>query len=251
MNRQEKLEWLARNVHEWDDSYLYVEIHFSTPMNPSRFGFTNHPNYSGLLFTKQEWLSMREKLQNKPKFADHPDAKCFVQNNDGQWFKSDTDSEIYPIDDSVFWRMTGDGYWTAINEGIVLGDWRDTLEKRPESATKTGQNEMTITTQDNSWHERGELPPVGTVCELVCLSGDVIVVEIVKSKNGKVYGWCDDDDAFYECESRKRLRPLRTEREKAIDEMVHEFIVHYGDPKGGERYLGIAKKLYDAGYRKQ
>ena len=47
------------------------------------------------------------------------------------------------------------------------------------------------------------------------------------------------------------FRPLRTEREKAIDEMVCEFIDHHGDPKGGERYLGIAAKLYDAGYRKE
>jgi len=32
--------------------------------------------------------------------------------------------------------------------------------------------------------------------------------------------------------------------------MVCEFINYYGDPKGGERYLGIAAKLYDSGYRK-
>ena len=46
------------------------------------------------------------------------------------------------------------------------------------------------------------------------------------------------------------FRPLRTEREKAIDEMVYEFIDHHGDPKGSERYLKMATKLYDAGYRK-
>ena len=104
--------------------------------------------------------------------------------------------------------------------------------------------------QDNSWFERGEIPPLNMAVEwdawgdggwvetkLLADTGDgefVMIVKGVKTIVGRP----------------ANFRPLRTEREKAIDEMVYEFIDHHGDPKGGERYLKMAAKLYDAGYRK-
>lgn len=272
MTRIEKLEWICRRVHKWDDRFRFVCVCFSYPNEPVGVNWANESICGIDQFTHQEWLSMREKLQNKPKFADHPDAKCFVQNADGQWFKSDTDSEIYPIDDSGFWRMTGYGYWTAINEGIVLGDWRDTLEKRTELETKTGQNEMTITTQDNSWHERGGLPPVGTVCEakytdFAMANIDRLMLELISNANQS--SWFQikvvsaaEDDVFFVASGYPRalnvkaleFRPLRTEREKAIDEMADAV-------KSSGKYSNyticddvikvISERLYDAGYRKE
>ena len=112
------------------------------------------------------------------------------------------------------------------------------------------ESEMTIKVSD--WYKNGELPPVGEVCEAyVGRPPKWIETEIVAHKGGFFIGWCNS--LMKACQGNwvDGLRPLRTEREKEIDEMVGEFINYYGDPKGGERYLGIAEKLYDAGYRKE
>ena len=105
---------------------------------------------------------------------------------------------------------------------------------------------------DNSWHERGELPPVGVPVELWCGGSFAYNCEFITRRGRHYVMWnldADRPDAADYMNS--EFRPLRTERDKAIDEMVCEFIDHHGDPKGGERYLGIAAKLYDAGYRKE
>lgn len=103
---------------------------------------------------------------------------------------------------------------------------------------------------DNSWHERGELPPVG--CECLSPGGEAIMITSHGSiSDVPVAFYPSGVGGLYSAACAKQFRPLRAEREKSIDEMVYEFIDHYGDPKGGERYLKIATKLYDAGYRKQ
>ena len=115
------------------------------------------------------------------------------------------------------------------------------------------ESEATINASD--WHKSGELPPVGEVCEAFVYEDDSwYEVEIIAHKDGIAIGWSSIDQLTYQSRNEKSfrpLRPLRTERDKAIDEMVCEFIDHYGDPKGGERYIRIATKLYDAGYRKE
>ena len=103
---------------------------------------------------------------------------------------------------------------------------------------------------DNSWHERGEFPPVGAICEMIDDKNTWLECEIVSHKDGACIGWISSRKAPFYTYDKSEFRPLRTEREKAIDEMVYEFIDHHGDPKGGERYLPMATKLYDAGYRK-
>lgn len=123
--------------------------------------------------------------------------------------------------------------------------------------------------EGGDWHRNGELPPVGEVCifdpsgrteffdekAINAIGKEVSIISHVKF-NGAVVSvavfMCDTGGVATVCTANQDcFRPLRTEREKAIDEMVGEFINYYGDPKGGERYLGIAEKLYDAGYRKE
>lgn len=107
-----------------------------------------------------------------------------------------------------------------------------------------------IATSDNSWHERGELPPVGCVCE-VDYRGEWIVTAVigVDSRGYCVFevptlvvgGPCYDGLMAVD-----KFRPLRTERDKAIEEMANLI---------SKSVFGSAKcqaeKLYDAGYRKQ
>lgn len=106
--------------------------------------------------------------------------------------------------------------------------------------------------EGGEWHKNGELPPVGEVCEAyIDYPPQWIETEIVAHKDGFAIGWCKSVMKGCHGDKAHEFRPLSTEREKAIDEMVCEFIDHHGDPKCGERYLGIAAKLYDAGYRKE
>ena len=106
--------------------------------------------------------------------------------------------------------------------------------------------------EGGDWHKNGELPPVGEVCEAyIDYPPQWVETEIVAHKDGFAIGWCKSVMKGCHGDKAHEFRPIRTDREKAIDEMVCEFIDHHGDPKGGERYLGIAAKLYDAGYRKE
>lgn len=99
---------------------------------------------------------------------------------------------------------------------------------------------------DNSWHERGELPPVGCECSAVC-DGQWVTVEVLRHRvnnagmNVAAVMSCASFNVFWATD----FRPIRTEREKAIDEMANLIARSvFGSAKCQ------AEKLYDAGYRK-
>ena len=74
---------------------------------------------------------------------------------------------------------------------------------------------------DNSWHERGELPPVGCKCEVFV--GDEskwMHFEVIAIRDGHVLGWCRESSCGFQSNKKYEFRPLRTEREKA------EFAIH-------------------------
>lgn len=103
--------------------------------------------------------------------------------------------------------------------------------------------------QYNSWHERGELPPVGCECNYVT---GISCVQVKIQGVGHVDGypvaffvmkdsWCTATAEFF--------RPIRTEREKAIEEMAAILV-------GCEKYAitqnlatAASELLYDAGCR--
>ena len=100
----------------------------------------------------------------------------------------------------------------------------------------------------SSWYERGELPPVGCVCEYkpnndwvkckVLFAGDSLYVLGVQE--------------FELCVRvlDVEFRPLRTEREKAIDSLI-EIICAGGElSKDGSAAREIAERIHDAGVLK-
>ena len=115
----------------------------------------------------------------------------------------------------------------------------------------------------NSWHERGELPPVGCECEWVDESGVDGVDGVVYPQLGDVvtiYAHADTPGGYTiaiftwargsglgVAASRmpEDFRPLRTEREKTIEDMSR--LMHEHDSVINDTTLGA---LYDAGYRK-
>ena len=98
---------------------------------------------------------------------------------------------------------------------------------------------------DNSWRELGKFPPAGTVCE-VCENEWVETFIIGMDKEGYCVYTTSDPDVGYDGDNDpSSFRPLRTEREKAIEDMSQLMYEH--DSIINDTTLGA---LYDAGYRK-
>lgn len=97
---------------------------------------------------------------------------------------------------------------------------------------------------DNSCHKRGELPPVGYPVELWVGGSFAYNCEFISKRKHHYVMWnldADRPDASDYMNS--EFRPLRTEREKAIDAACKEI----GDVIGGRL---IIERLYDAGMLK-
>ena len=147
-----------------------------------------------------------------------------AQNRNGCWIISNR--ELIAGEDG---RWHGYGVVTSKGAGEVLGDWRDTLEKRPEQKAfepfvsiednqeqdMTQQQEMK---RDNGWFERGELPPVGEVCEAYLDYPPLwIETEIVAHKDGFAIGWCKSVMKGCHGDKAHEFRPIRTERDKLAE----------------------------------
>ena len=100
---------------------------------------------------------------------------------------------------------------------------------------------------DNSWYERGELPPVGCECYIrhSCWNSEkyekVTVAAITNEYVIVKYATFEQHYMLNDIS----FRPLCTQREKTVDEMANLIASSvFGSAKCQ------AEKLYDAGYRK-
>lgn len=125
--------------------------------------------------------------------------------------------------------------WDTVRVDCTREEWqqeRDKMSSKPEV--------------DNSWYERGELPPVGVYCHGHVTQEDKwIQIEVIAHREGHVLGWANGEKRGFSANNVKCFRPLRTEREKAIDELASVSGIRARD---GARE--IAERIYDAGYRK-
>jgi hypothetical protein len=119
------LDWLARNVHVWPEGKREVLV--CRPRNVDTLIWSYVLSDAGWI-TKAQWLTLRAELQNKPSWEGAPDwAEWLHQDGCGEWEFSEGKPTPY------------DGLWLGepckrslrAKVGEVLGDWRDTLEKRP------------------------------------------------------------------------------------------------------------------------
>ncbi|MFM5499434.1 hypothetical protein ACET7P_00665 [Aeromonas veronii] len=128
---EDDLTWLALNVHEWPagDTLIGRTLKDGEFAVVSVAGIpTSFVNW----FTIDQWIDRRSKMQNKPSWDDAPGwANWLCQRDDGMWF--------WCIEEP---RASENGWETrhearaAYPSGDqipehVLGDWRDTLERRP------------------------------------------------------------------------------------------------------------------------
>lgn len=125
MSNETGLDWLARNVHVWHEGSSYVCVNHTDGGHV----FHEHNRNCAIWFTKDQWLARRAELQNKPSWGSvGSDINFISQHEDGQWIghseKPEEGGECFECDCEIAYY----GY------GEILGDWRDTLEKRPEQA---------------------------------------------------------------------------------------------------------------------
>ena len=120
---------------------------------------------------------------------------------------------------------------------ITRTEWqqeRDKMNSKPEVGS--------------SWYERGELPPVGVPVELWFGGSFAYNCEFISTRGYDYVLWNLDDDKPDCADSmNSQFRPLRTEREKAIDEMK-SLCAYPGS--WNSTYKSFAEALYAAGYRK-
>lgn len=145
--------------------------------------------------------------------------------------------------------LSRDEYFTAYPEQVNVVVKNET-EHKVEVEMKS-ESEVTIKVGD--WYKNGELPPVGVVCEVysdrphhsykhhVCLS-----VRIVAHDGDVAVYFVESLQEYYALVARC-FRPLRTERDKAIDEMVSSVLA----VMNSDLQRRLCEDLYDAGYRKE
>lgn len=149
----------------------------------------------------------------------------------------DTDFDLF-CNENGYWRPSG--IWVSDNKQNEWGTHR--YVARPVAWTGEG------------------LPPVGAACEVKNYINDgwdrvdeVLAHTTIKGAVVAVFK-CDDRVFYSPADA---FRPIRTpeqiaaeEREKEVDALCYDIVSHYEAPKMSEHYLGLAKALHAAGYRK-
>ncbi|MEG1818083.1 hypothetical protein [Pseudomonas sp.] len=234
MSNETDLDWMARNVHEWSDGMREVLVCY--PRNVDTLIWSRISSNVGWI-TKEQWLARRAELQNKPSWGAVPiNANWIAQDAAGTWIWHWNKPEHR----NGMW-INGDTRGYAA-KGSVLGDWRDTLERRPERTRAEMEVELVKASfkpftsiednqelnvsnkqevnQDSGWFERGELPPVGSLCLYVV--SDRLSAEVEITAHAK-FGLCFVEvGKSGECYVSKaselhRFRPIRTERDVLIE----------------------------------
>ena len=164
ITKQQQLEWLAENYHDFNEHQLLMSIN---ALGKSAFD-ADYQDFH--LVTKKEWQQERDKMSSKPEV-------------------------------------------------------------------------------DNSWYERGELPPIG--CECLILNGEAVMIVSHGSISGiPVAFYPYGVSGLYSAAPSSSFRPLRTEYEKAIDSLI-EIICAGGElSKDGRAAREIAERIHDSGLLK-
>lgn len=168
--------------------------------------------------TRAEFESHATELSGKPGWGEAPeDARILVQQDDGRWVFGSYKS-AYP-GDAGGWQGIGDGKWLTYSDGTVLGDWRDTLERRPEASAEA-------VPPAPMW-----IPPAGIECEQLWTSpdkyyrvkifgydGDEAVGKWLEGpRAGELFSDTQHGNGPVDCPSHFNFRPLKSDRDRWVD----------------------------------
>ena len=233
VTKQQQLEWLANNLEKWRSGYDFAVV----DKTGDGVFYVRWPSACSSGITKREWQQER-----RTRFSQNWSAQMVTKQQQLEWLAEEFD--IWPNIKSCAIKMSVKSIGCeALLDGechtITRQEWqqeRDKMSGKPEA--------------DNSWHERGEFPPVGCECEF-CNSDDEwadwlhsVFVGFDSTGNGVVSVFGDDKGVLWISNNSTDFRPLRTEREEAIDEiaaLVRDGLV---SPEMAKEF---AIKMYDAG----
>lgn len=205
-------------------------------------------------YSLQDIQDARNELSGKPGWEVAPEwANWLAQDKSGEWWFY----EEKPIPQSFSF---GNNFMKErVAFGKILGDWRNTLEKRPErcltneessalnlalevSSTLVAKGRMV-----NEWRgpEDG-LPPVGVRCEIRQDNGSLRAGVIgYHTKNG-LAAIIEFDNGGWDSGYDEQFSPLRTEEDKAVEKMLE---VARNANKAFPTSEDIMRRLYRAGLR--
>ena len=235
----EDLKWLAENVHEWNlRGKLKICAH--KRLDGSFFVSRVYPDdFEG--YTRAQWQAARDELSGKPK---EWEGAWLFQDRYGFWHSfDDTETPVLYGDSPEKNYCTRKGFFKDYGRGEVLGDWRDTLERRPENHSVEPTEKVWRGPEDG-------LPPVGTYCQ--ALFEDESTFDGGEWFDAYIVGVCKDGNTVAELLNEgvfvvsHKFRPIRTEEEKAVGEMI-DIACKACATTSAE----FAQSLYRAGYRKQ
>lgn len=166
------------------------------------------------------------------------------------------------VKDGGEWRKTfivgfdDDGYcvytttWNSLARDYD-GDINQYNFRQLRTEREKMQKQSAQPAQDNSWYESGELPPVGVPVEIWWGGSFAYDCEFISKRGNNYVMWnLDADRADSADYMNSEFRPLRTEREKAIDEMVSVILEYDGYMIASATAEIVARQLYDSGYHK-
>lgn len=226
MSNETDLDWLARNVHEWPSGehqpWCYVYMAYGGVMKAAGNFLDAVANPA--MVTKDQWLARRAELQNKPSWGSAPEWAAYLsQNSSGEWWWHGDEPTEHS---SLYYSSCGKNVVQC--KGEVLGDWRDTLERRPEGFRQfigiedNQEQDMTQQQQvkrDGGWFERGELPPVGARCvALLGIAPKANCEVIAKTEQQMAVKWEENGMMdVIDLDAHAAFRPILTERDVLID----------------------------------
>lgn len=153
LTADEILSWVARNVHKWEDAQQIVGNQREFFYNTASF-WEDRIDFTGCAvrtITRDQWLARRAELQNKPSWKDAPEwAEWLAQDECGSWYFYPYGTRLNSRDEPNMWSHYAEDREALLSgSGEVLGDWRDTLERRPADLSEPAVTErLTEATQN-------------------------------------------------------------------------------------------------------
>ena len=235
VTKQQQLEWLAKKFCIWP-------VHDGAPIRMSSVAIGEVNNGLGVAhhIRMDEWQQEREQMLRKPKMdnswskrGELPPVGCECEMKHTCW---DEFQHVFVLAITREYVIVSDHSTPAIEQHYHLRD----ITFRPISTER--KREI-----DSSWYESGKLPPVGVPVELWFGGSFAYNCEFISTRKYDYVLWNLDDDKPDCADSmNSQFRPLRTEREKAIEELN----TLVGDIEKYPTWRDAIAAIYDAGYRK-
>lgn len=145
----------------------------------------------------------------------------------------DTNGElIFFKNDGLFWYRIFHGRWMMID--FPCGFEKELKPNFVEHVGKT-------------WHEAGELPPVGEKFEMIDDNNTFIVAESIALRGGFLICWCEDRNKVYYSNIPAEFRPLNAARHNAVQSALKYFDGFFSGESPYENIGQCLGKMFDDG----